>query len=130
MEAPGDLGVEKPNQVILKNFPARVFSGKKRSFNSSWYSKRDWLEYSINADAAFCYPCRKFRAPSSATDTTFTIIRFCDWKHSVETGKGDHDAFDCMSEDGCRLFLSLFEYTLRKDAVLAKIAQTIPHNAR
>ncbi len=35
-----------------------------------------------------------------------------------------------MSEDGCRLFLSLFEYTLRKDAVLAKIAQTIPHNAR
>lgn len=44
--------------------------------------------------------------------------------------RGDHDAFDCMSEDGCRLFLSLFEYTLRKDAVLAKIAQTIPHNAR
>ncbi len=30
VEAPGDLGVEKPNQVILKNFPARVFSGKKR----------------------------------------------------------------------------------------------------
>ncbi|ROI93613.1 hypothetical protein DPX16_3283 [Anabarilius grahami] len=78
--APGDLGVEKPNQVILKNFPARVFSGKKRS--------RDWLEYSIYADAAFCYPCKTFRAPSCATDTTFTIIGFCDWEHAVETGKG------------------------------------------
>ncbi len=30
VKSPGDLGVEKPNQVILKNFPARVFSGKKR----------------------------------------------------------------------------------------------------
>ncbi len=28
VEAPGNLRVEKPNQVILKNFPARVFSGK------------------------------------------------------------------------------------------------------
>ncbi len=35
VKSPGDLGVEKPNQVILKNFPARVFSGKKRSFNFS-----------------------------------------------------------------------------------------------
>ena len=26
---PGDLGVERPNQIVLKTFPARLFSGKK-----------------------------------------------------------------------------------------------------
>uniref|UniRef100_A0A8C9YYB0 TTF-type domain-containing protein n=1 Tax=Sander lucioperca TaxID=283035 RepID=A0A8C9YYB0_SANLU len=192
---PGDLGVEEPNQIVLKTFPARLFSGKKRTFNSAWYGSRRWLEYSIQADAAFCYPCRKFRAPSSAVDSTFTLSGFCDWKHAVETGKGlnkhasskehqlceamwrdkerrvqtgteiatlvnteqlqrnryylsaiidaiefltvnqlpfrgDNDGFDSMSGDGCGLFLSLFEYTLRKDPALARIAQSIPHNAR
>ena len=44
--------------------------------------------------------------------------------------RGDNDSYASMSDDGCGLFLSLFEYTLRKDPVLATIAQSIPHNAR
>ncbi|CAK6983693.1 zinc finger MYM-type protein 1-like [Scomber scombrus] len=43
--------------------------------------------------------------------------------------RGDHDAYSAMNEDGCGLFLSLFEFELRKDAELAKIAKTIPRNA-
>ncbi|XP_041860486.1 uncharacterized protein LOC121652026 [Melanotaenia boesemani] len=43
--------------------------------------------------------------------------------------RGDHDAFIGMNKDGCGLFLSLFEFSLRKDAELAKIAKTIPRNA-
>lgn len=35
-----------------------------------------------------------------------------------------------MSEDGCGLFLSMFEYTQWKDPVFATIAQSTPHNAR
>ncbi|XP_049323536.1 zinc finger protein 862-like [Astyanax mexicanus] len=34
-----------------------------------------------------------------------------------------------MNEDGCGLFLSLFEFSLRKDAELARISKTIPRNA-
>lgn len=44
--------------------------------------------------------------------------------------RGGNDGFDSMSGDGCGLFLSFFEYTLRKDPALARIAQSIPHNAR
>lgn len=83
-----DLGADKPNQIVLKNFPRRIFSGKNRSFNSDWYTGRDWLEYSVTLDAAFCYPCRMFRAPSSPGDSTFVRSGFNDWKHVIERGKG------------------------------------------
>ncbi|KAL7407295.1 hypothetical protein ABVT39_006367 [Epinephelus coioides] len=43
--------------------------------------------------------------------------------------RGNHDAYSDINEDGCGLFLSLFEFALRKDAELAKIAKTIPRNA-
>ncbi len=39
--------------------------------------------------------------------------------------KGDQDSVESMSESGSGLFLSLFEYTLQKDAELAKIMETI-----
>ena len=28
----------------------------KQDFNSDWYNHRDWLEYSVERDAAFCFP--------------------------------------------------------------------------
>jgi len=37
------------------NFPRTVISGKHRCFQSSWYSKYPWLEYSITLNAVFCY---------------------------------------------------------------------------
>ena len=43
--------------------------------------------------------------------------------------RGDHDRYSAMNENGCGLFLSLFEFALRKDAELARIAKTIPGNA-
>ena len=47
---------------------------------------KDWLWYSIEKDAAFCYPCRNFKSVSS--DTIFFQKGFSDWKHAIETGKG------------------------------------------
>ena len=43
--------------------------------------------------------------------------------------RGDHDSVESMSESGSGLFLSLFLYTLQKDAELAKIMETIPRKA-
>lgn len=79
-----DLGTDEPQQVILDKYPVKLFGLKKRSFSCSWYKNRDWLEYSFKADAAFCFPCRKF----SSSDTTFTMKGFTDWKHATETSKG------------------------------------------
>ena len=56
-EPAGDLGIDQPNQVVIKNYPSRLFSGEKISFHSAWYTHRNWLEYSVNADIVYCYPC-------------------------------------------------------------------------
>ena len=81
-----DLGTDKPKQVALKKYPVKLFGAKKRSLSSSWYLNRDWLEYSVEKDTAFCYACRKFKLVS--LDATFSIKGFNDWKHAIETGKG------------------------------------------
>ena len=89
---PTDLGLTEnhiPSQPVLQNYPLTSFSGKKRCFNSGWYSSYSWLEYSVDKDACYCYPCRFFslsEAASSYAKDTFTKVGFRDWKHA--TGKG------------------------------------------
>ncbi|CAM4732704.1 unnamed protein product [Leuciscus chuanchicus] len=189
---PLDLGEDKPNQVKLRRYPLRLCGNQQRSFVASWFTSREWLEYSVEADAAFCFSCRKHLISSS--DSAFTVKGFSHWKHAVEAGKGlnkhaaskEHmtsmalwkerekrtesgqeistlfnsnqlarhryylssivdmveflvvnhlplrgstDAFDSLTEGGSGLFLSLFEYTLRKDPELWSVVQTIPRNA-
>ena len=82
--APDDLGVQVPAQPTLSKFPVCLFKGQKRSFVSAWYNGRDWLEYSVKADAAFCFPCRKF----GSADSVFTNMGFCHWKHAIERERG------------------------------------------
>lgn len=76
-----------PCQPLI-HFPVSYFSGKARSFNSDWYKQYSWLEYSVQKDAAFCFPCRLFFSPSighSRPEKSFTEIGFRDWKHATGT---------------------------------------------
>ena len=47
----------------------------------------NWLEYLVEMDACFCYPCRMFGAQSSQfgsqPESTFTLAGFRDWKHAI-----------------------------------------------
>lgn len=84
---PSDLGDEEPLQVMCL-YPSRSFSGSgnSRSFSSSWFKNRDWLEYSVERDAAFCYACRKFG--SAGTDDAFTTTGYNNWRHALVQNKG------------------------------------------
>lgn len=191
---PGDLGSERPNQVVLQRYPGHLFQNKSRSFVSSWYQTNEWLEYSVQTDAAFCYPCRKFNTARGPVDSTFTVRGYRNWKHAVEKDRGFHkhatskehltcvlrwkenerridcgkeistllnadqlnrnryyvsalidvvgflaenqipfrgslDNFEDMSDGHSGLFLSLLNYTLKKDTELAEIIKHIPRNA-
>ncbi|XP_039858034.1 zinc finger MYM-type protein 1-like [Simochromis diagramma] len=57
-----DLGDKDtgPRQVKLKSYPHDTFGTQKQAFNHSWFEKHNWLEYSVNQNAAFCFPCRVF----------------------------------------------------------------------
>ncbi|XP_021726139.1 zinc finger MYM-type protein 1-like [Chenopodium quinoa] len=41
------------------NFPQRKVGGMRR-FNVTWFDKYEWLEYSVEKDAAFCFVCYLF----------------------------------------------------------------------
>jgi len=70
-------------------FPTTMFSKTSRCFNPAWYKKYNWLEYSIERDACFCYPCHLFGSQgstfSSRPEPVFTSVGFRNWKHA--TGK-------------------------------------------
>ena len=68
---PDDIAMspqQPPVQPTGIVYPATDFSGKRRSFNPSWFSSYQWLEYSIKADACYCYPCRLFGSAFPTVD--------------------------------------------------------------
>ena len=85
-ECTADIAKDKSDLPVQPcvDFPGREYgSSGSRSFQRSWYGEFPWIEYSVERDAAFCFPCRFFGV---GTDKTFTSKGFRDWKHAK--GKG------------------------------------------
>ena len=57
-----DLGKSdgSPVQPKLQKYAPKQYGIKQRDFQSTWYSARPWLEFSMSAKAAFYYCCRHF----------------------------------------------------------------------
>ena len=71
---------DKPVQPRNISFPRD--KKNNRSFNSSWYHKHMWLEYSVSKDAAFCYPCRLFSGVQKGDDC-FITTGYRNWKNAT-----------------------------------------------
>ncbi|KAL6523426.1 hypothetical protein OROGR_017029 [Orobanche gracilis] len=72
-----------PCQPRNHNFPQRMFGKYSRRFCPSWFNEyQNWLEYSINKDAAFCLCCYLFRPDleKQVGGDSFTAVGFCNWK--------------------------------------------------
>lgn len=72
-----DLG-DKPSGPAQPRgpFPFTKFGAQQRAFQSAWYQKYPWLEYSRIKDRGFCFPCRIFQPSSSS----FVSTGFANWK--------------------------------------------------
>ena len=77
---------ESPSQPLRKEYPKSTFGNRARSFLKEWFTGKPWLEYSLSADAAFCYCCRAFS--NSSTSDQWTKIGFTNWKGAMEENKG------------------------------------------
>ncbi|XP_021722584.1 zinc finger MYM-type protein 1-like [Chenopodium quinoa] len=70
------------------NFPQRKVGGMRR-FNVTWFDKYEWLEYSVEKDAAFCFVCYLFTDKvdySLAVNDSFIKGGFRRWN---KTGRFD-----------------------------------------
>ncbi|KAL5783397.1 hypothetical protein ACOSP7_008426 [Xanthoceras sorbifolium] len=70
-----DMG---PCQPIF-DYPLSESGNQNRRFQRSWFTKFSWLEYSIENDRAYCFPCYLFDS-STSQYRTFTIEGFNNWK--------------------------------------------------
>ena len=121
-KVPSDVAAS-PNQQScqskLARFPVTLIGSKQRAFNSDWYKTYSWLEYSIERDAAFCYPCRLFAINEGRSQNAFTKIGFRDWKHA--TGKGvilnSHDK--CSSHISAMVVWSQYKLNARHHTSIA-----------
>ncbi|XP_060881711.1 zinc finger MYM-type protein 1-like [Metopolophium dirhodum] len=108
-----DLGNKDsgPCRPILTEYKKIKFGTQQRSFRSQWYNECDWLEYSVQRNAAFCFVCRTFGSENSgeniwiksgfnnwqkflvkskkhsSTSTHLTnLSKMCAYKSSLKTG--------------------------------------------
>lgn len=76
-----DLGDLKsgPARPLLQQYPLTDFSGnRKRNFSVLYDKKYEWVEYSMNNDAVFCFACRQF--PSSNKEELYVEKGMNNWK--------------------------------------------------
>ncbi|XP_073030628.1 uncharacterized protein [Primulina eburnea] len=84
-----------PYQPIKKEYPPTKFISQNRRFQSHWFQKFTWLEYSPLKDDAFCFSCFLFEH-KHPRNLVFTIDRFKYWKRAND---GDRCAF--LMHIGC-----------------------------
>ncbi|CAH2315264.1 zinc finger MYM-type 1-like [Pelobates cultripes] len=80
-----------PYQPKLSMFPRTKIGNKERNFQSDWYGKYRWLEYSPAKDAAFCFYCRCFSSNDATqkghADPAFIEKGFRNWHRANECFK-------------------------------------------
>ncbi|GAA6084839.1 zinc finger MYM-type protein 1-like, partial [Tachysurus ichikawai] len=80
VDSPVDLSsVDEPATQPVLRYPVTVIGDKARSFSTNWYSRYNFLEYSIRKDAVFCKVCRHFG--ERGREEKFSQTGYRDWKH-------------------------------------------------
>ena len=90
-KVPNDLGKTSPNQPVI-NFPKSIFWKYIRCFQSDWYDRFPWIEYSAERDTVFCFVCRNFlmidTKDAKYIEDTFITQGFNNWKTALEKDRG------------------------------------------
>lgn len=104
-----DLGTKEsgPQQPKIA-FKKVVVNGKQRSFSSKYYEEYDWLEYSAEADKAFCFVCRNFGSKETKEQNEkFVVSGFEKWKKLGEALKKHEKSYShIQSIQGYKIYKS------------------------
>ncbi|CAF1143733.1 unnamed protein product, partial [Rotaria sordida] len=86
--APNDISTSCIDPPVQPKLTAYPLNHQKRSFQSSWFIDRQWLEYSVQKDACYCYYCRHFSANKLFASDTFSTSGFNNWKKALQKDTG------------------------------------------
>ena len=85
---PNDISRSCDDVPVQKKLATYPTNQQNRSFQSSWFNGRIWLEYSVQNDACYCYYCRHFASNQLNADDSFTNTGFNNWKRALEKTSG------------------------------------------
>ncbi|GJT02515.1 zinc finger MYM-type protein 1-like protein [Tanacetum coccineum] len=77
----------RPCQPVSHDFPRTMFGVKSRRFNPLWFNKYEWLEYSVDKDAAYCFVCYLFKNKDDHFEDAFVKNGFKGWNRPVAFDK-------------------------------------------
>lgn len=76
-----------PYQPILASYPSSWDGVQGRKFCTKWYRSWQWLEYSVELDKTYCFPCFLFDSYPSH-HPAFTEDGFNGWKNAKSKRSG------------------------------------------
>ncbi|KAL4118882.1 hypothetical protein QTP88_011764 [Uroleucon formosanum] len=74
------------NFIINYEYKKIKFGTQQRSFRSQWYNECDWLEYSVQRNAAFCFVCQIFGSENSG-ENVWIKSGFNNWQKFLVKSK-------------------------------------------
>ncbi|GJS69128.1 zinc finger MYM-type protein 1-like protein [Tanacetum coccineum] len=106
------------------NFPQTKFGVKSLRFNPSWFNKYDWLEYSIDKEAAFCLVCYLFKNKDDHVEDPFVKNGFKGWNRRIgldkHVGKFNsvynqaREKYDALNKPKASI-QNIFDYSKKED---------------
>ena len=103
-----DYILNGPCQPMSHDFPQRSFGKQKRSFQKKWFKDREWLEYSVSKDAAYCFWCYLFKGDLGPKygDGVFAKEGCSNWKKALEKFEEHVGSANSQHNDARILFIS------------------------
>lgn len=99
--------LNKRNKAVGHTFKNTKDGKIWRSFQRAWLDKFDWLEYSVDKEAAFCFHCFLFKKPSQAIrfgNDVFMKDGYTRWKTglaSFEKHVGGQSSYHNIARGDC-----------------------------
>ena len=125
------------NKAVGHKFKKTLKGAISRSFQAHWLDKFDWLEYSVEKEAAFCFYCYLFKKPSHACrlgNDVFTKDGYTRWKTGLDNFKkhvGGLSSRHNIARDDCDDFnnqrasmATKFRVYIKESEILYKIHLT------
>jgi hypothetical protein len=85
---PNDTSASSTDSPVQPKLTLYPVNNQKRAFQSSWFTDRPWLEYSVENDACCCHYCRHFASNKLNARDGFSTTGYNNWKKSLEKGSG------------------------------------------
>ncbi|CAF4222594.1 unnamed protein product [Rotaria sordida] len=104
------------DHILLGSFQSKTKfpTVNGRRFRAEWYNTYPWLEYSLELNRAFCFPCRLRNERKH--EAAFTAASFNQWKNGT-LRLNDHQAANCHKESFERWKKTLQNYNNNTDVL-------------